>query len=232
MRRPPANPAHDPIVDTLLTAYRAGMFPMADGGHIGWYTADPRGILPLAEEEGLHIPRSTERAIRRGRFTLRCNTAFGRVMASCAAPRSEDDDPWIDPTLIRWYSRLHAAGHAHSIEAWLADPADGTRHLVGGIYGVAIGAAFFGESMFCAPRPRRADGSRDPLDGTDASKVCLITLVRHLRACGFTLFDTQMVTPHVATFGGRDIPAAEYAVLLDRAVSRPERWKRPDFTAG
>lgn len=221
------------VVAALLDAYRQGAFPMAEPrtSRVEFYTADPRGLLPLNEspdEQGwrFHIPERLERTIRQQRFELTCDTAFEEVMKACrdVRPRSER---WINQTIIAWYAALHRAGHAHSIEAWRTDPATGERAMVGGIYGVSMGAAFFGESMFVRPRPRRPDGSRDPLDGTDASKVCLVALVRHLRACGFALFDTQMVTEHVGRFGGRELPAAEYLPLLKRAVACPHRWRAP-----
>lgn len=222
------------IVDELLDAYRQGAFPMADprSGRVEFYSADPRGILPLAADEGFHVPARLERRLRQQPFDIRCDTSFERVMRGCALPRraslDADNGTWINDTLIEWYLALHRAGHAHSVEAW-SRPAPGQPHepptLVGGIYGVALGAAFIGESMFALPRPRRPDGSRHPADGTDAGKVCLVTLVRHLRALGFELFDTQMVTPQVARFGGREIPEAEYLGRLALAVERPERWR-------
>ncbi len=225
MRRGPESGS---IVDGLVAAYRAGMFPMACAytGEVRWYTADPRGVLPLTPEEGLHVPRSVERAMRNRGFIVTADTAFAQVMRLCAAPRDEDDEPWIDETLIDWYTQMFDAGYAHSVEAWLPR-ADGSLALVGGIYGVSVGGAFFGESMFCTPRERREDGTRDPLDGTDASKVCLVTLVRHLAACGYTLFDTQMVTDHVRRFGGHEIGGGAYRVRLGLAVEMGDRWRAP-----
>lgn len=227
-------------IAALLDAYRRGYFPMAECSppwnpsgppQIHWFSPDPRGILPITERDGLHVPRSLEKLIRHHPFTLRANAAFGSVIRACAQPRGatldapDNDHTWIDETLIRWYTLLHRAGHAHSIEAWRTDPATGEPALVGGIYGVAMGSAFFGESMFCSPRGRLVDGSTHPLDGSGASKVCLITLIRALGDAGFTLFDTQMVTAHVARFGGRDIPRTEYLDRLSGALGAESRWK-------
>lgn len=219
------------IVGSLLEAYRLGAFPMADPrtGSIDFYAADPRGLLPLKESGGdgepvLRVPDRLERTIRQRRFELSCDSAFADVVRGCRDVRPKRER-WINETIVSWYSILHEAGHAHSVEAWRNDPASGDRVLVGGIYGVAIGAAFFGESMFIRARPRLADGTRDPRDGTDASKVCLVTLVRHLRACGFTLFDTQMVTEHVGRMGGYEVKSAKYRQLLDAAVAQPGKWR-------
>lgn len=228
------------IVTSLLEAYRRGFFPMADDSgpflardrpRIHWFSPDPRGILPLTPLEGFHVARRLESTIRRNRFILRVDTAFELVIRACAQPRrtgeDDDDDPpgtWIDDTIVAWYHELHLAGHAHSLEAWAIDPATKSEALVGGIYGVSIGSAFFGESMFHIARPRLDAGTRHPLDGTDASKVCLVTLVRALAAAGYTLFDTQMVTAHVARFGGISIPRKQYLTRLERAVAVPDRW--------
>lgn len=224
-------PNDQTIVEMLLHAYRMGVFPMAvsEQGPINWYAADPRGILPLRPEHGLRVPRRLERTIKQRRFELTCDRAFAQVMRRCAPPRRADDSPWISSQLIDWYTRLHRAGHAHSIEAWRTDPATNEPHLVGGIYGVAIGAAFFAESMFHAPQPRLPDGSRHPLDGSDASKVCLVTLIRHLDACQFTLIDTQMTTNHVESFGGFEIEAEAFTVLLEDAINQSDRWKQPSL---
>ena len=234
------------VVQSLLDAYRRGYFPMADDPapwnplrtrQIHWFSPDPRGLLPLRESEGLHVSRSLERRLRSRWFEIRVNTAFEPVMRACADPRKppSDSDPggedpfdpggtWIDGTLIHWYRLLHEHGHAHSVECWRTDTDTGEHALVGGVYGVSIGAAFFGESMFHRPRPRNPDGSRHPLDGTDASKVALVTLVRALARAGYALFDTQMVTNHVATLGGYEIPRADYLRQLDKAINQPDRW--------
>lgn len=217
------------IVGSLLEAYRLGAFPMADPrtGSIDFYTADPRGLLPLEEGTGarrLHVARRLERTIRQRRFEVTCDTAFAEVVRACRDVRPKRER-WINETIVSWYTLLHEAGHGHSVEAWRRDGVTGERVLVGGIYGVALGAAFFGESMFVRPLPRGADGTRHPLDGTDASKVCLVTLARHLRACGFTLFDTQMVTEHVGRMGGYEVTSAAYRRLLDAAVSQAPKWR-------
>ena len=164
---------------------------------IHWYTADPRGVLPLAE---FRVPRSLRQEIRKGTFEIRVDTAFEAVIRGCAS-RAET---WISEELITSYVRLHEEGHAHSVEAWHADS------LAGGLYGVALGGAFFGESMFSAE--------------TGASKVCLVALVDRLLARGFTLLDTQFVTEHLARFGARAIPRAQYLALLSDAVARPARF--------
>lgn len=226
-------------VEALLDAYRRGYFPMAEpapawrpwgGSHIFWPSPDPRGVLPLTPNDGLHVPRRLERRLRDGSFILRCDTAFDAVIEGCAAPRTptdphEEEGTWIDGTIRGWFNTLHEEGHAHSIEAWRRHPVTGEERLVGGVYGLAIGAAFFGESMFHTASPRLADGSRDPFDGTDASKVCLVTLVRHLDSLGFRLFDTQMVTEHVRGFGAREISRREYLHRLREAVDGPDLWR-------
>jgi leucyl/phenylalanyl-tRNA--protein transferase len=200
------DPEH-PTPELLLWAYRRGIFPMADPitGEMGWYSPDPRGIIPLV---GFRVSRNLARAVRQRRFYIRCDTAFGEVMRACAKPRSRDDLPWIDDRLITAYAGLHRLGHAHSVEAWR----EGT--LVGGLYGVQIGAAFFGESMFVFPN----------LGGTNASKICLVHLVGHMRRRGFILLDTQFVNPHLRQFGCIEIPRAEYLHRLADAVARPVTW--------
>jgi leucyl/phenylalanyl-tRNA--protein transferase len=235
------SPADAQSIDAILEAYRRGYFPMAEprppwnpfgGSHIFWPSPDPRGILPLTPAEGLHVPRRLERTIRSGRFEIRCDTAFADVMAGCAGPRRMSElDPdsegtWIDSTITRWFTMLHKAGHAHSIEAWRTDHTTGEERLVGGLYGLTIGSAFFGESMFHSPQPRLLTGERDPFDGTDAGNVCLITLTRHLARLGFALFDTQMVTTHVSRFGAVEIPRVQYLQRLFRAVEGEGKWER------
>lgn len=201
----------------LVAAYAAGYFPMADlrragrsgAAPIGWYAPDPRAILPL-EEDAVHIPRSLARTIRRSPFEISVDTCFEQVMRECAAPRrpGEHDGAWISEEMIKAYTDLHRQGFAHSIEAW-AGTAD-ARRLVGGIYGVAIGAAFFAESMFCRPE----------LGGTDASKVCLIELVRRLRGAGYMLLDVQLANPHTQRFGVIEIPRREFEDRLAKAITR------------
>jgi leucyl/phenylalanyl-tRNA---protein transferase len=217
MQTDPANP-----VEALLTAYRQGYFPMADpdargrhAGRIRWFNPDPRGIIPIEPadiETSFHIPRRLRDRVRSGRFEITSDTAFCEVITACAAPRRAEPKSWIDATIIEAYTALHSAGHASSIEAWL--PGDGDRVLVGGLYGVRIGAAFFAESKF----------SRPALGGTDASKVCLVHLVLHLRRRGYTLLDTQFWNPHIAQFGCTEIPRDEYLARLAAAVDRQVTW--------
>jgi leucyl/phenylalanyl-tRNA--protein transferase len=183
----------------LLDAYSKGIFPwFGDDDPVLWWSPDPRMVLWLRE---LHVSRSLRRTIRSGRYTVTLDTAFDRVMAGCAAPRDVDDGTWITVEMTAAYNRLAVLGHAHSVETW----SDG--QLVGGLYGVAIGRMFFGESMF----------SRS----TDASKMALACLVGQLRRWGFELIDCQMATSHLASLGAREIPRAEFVTHVDRLVRRP-----------
>lgn len=182
--------------ELLLHAYRSGVFPMAiEHGEIAWFCPDPRAIIPL--DDRFHVPHGLRRTLKRGEFEIRINTAFDRVIRKCA----KRHDTWISDVIIASYANLHRLGHAHSVEAWI----DG--QLGGGLYGVAVGGAFFGESMFH--------------DVTDASKVALHALVERLRARGFTLLDTQWTTPHLARFGAHEIPRAEYLEALEAAIDLP-----------
>lgn len=174
-------------------------------GAIEWFNPDPRAVIPL---ETFHQSRNLAREVRGGRFEIRSDTAFELVMQACAAPRRAEDLTWIDRRMIEAYVGLHALGHAHSVEAWR----DG--RLVGGLYGVHIGAAFFGESMF----------SRPDLGGTGSSKVCLAHLVRWMRERGFLLLDTQFRTEHLDQFGCEEIPRTEYLDRLVGAVARDITW--------
>ncbi|MGQ2919018.1 MULTISPECIES: leucyl/phenylalanyl-tRNA--protein transferase [Rhizobium] len=188
-------------VDILLRAYSAGLFPMADSAddpELFWVEPEIRGIIPL---DDFHISKSLAKAMRKKPFEIRFNTAFEAVMAGCAAEAPDRPSTWINATIRKLYTELHQIGHAHSVEAWEG------KELVGGLYGVSLGAAFFGESMFS----RR----------TNASKICLVHLVERLRASGFVLLDTQFTTEHLKTFGAIDVPKQEYAKMLDRAVNRP-----------
>lgn len=179
----------------LLEAYASGWFPMAVmPGEILWYSPDPRGIIPL---DAFHVSRRLARVVRAGRFDIRIDTAFRDVIVSCSQ-REDADGNWIDQEIIDSYCNLSALGHAHSVEAWQ----DGS--LVGGLYGVAMGGAFFGESMF-----HRV---------ADASKAALVALVDRLRARGFMLLDTQWVTDHLLQFGAIEIPRRRYLRLLDEAL--------------
>jgi leucyl/phenylalanyl-tRNA--protein transferase len=196
-----------PNAELLLRAYARGIFPMADPhtGKIDYYSPDPRAVIPLAD---FHVPRSLARVARSGVFELRSDTAFEAVIRACAEPRPGRRQTWLNERLIRPYLELHANGFAHSVEAWR----DG--RLVGGLYGVHLGAAFFGESMF----------SRPEAGGRDSSKLCLAALVDWLRAGGFHLLDTQFQTPHLARFGCVEIPRERYLDLLEEALERSGRW--------
>jgi leucyl/phenylalanyl-tRNA--protein transferase len=188
--------AIDPL--SLLRAYAAGIFPMGlEDGSLGWFSPDPRGILPL---EGFHIPKGLRRALKKHSFEIRCDTAFAEVMLGCA----DRESTWIDPVIFNSYTRLHELGFAHSVEAWRAG------RLVGGLYGVALRGLFCGESMF----------SRE----TDASKICLVHLVERLRRGGYVLLDTQWTTPHLRTFGAIDIPRDSYLDLLEEALETAAEW--------
>ncbi len=184
-------------------------------GEIGWYLPDPRAIIPLGEG-GLHIPRSLARTIRRGTFELTTDECFEAVMRECAARRPGQPAAahWISDEMIHAYTRLHHAGHAHSVEAWTG--AGGQRRLAGGIYGVSIGGAFFAESMFCRPE----------LGGTDASKVCLVRLVELLRSAGFVLLDVQMANDHTARFGVVEISREEFLSRLSAALTIRAHWPK------
>jgi leucyl/phenylalanyl-tRNA---protein transferase len=182
----------------LLAAYRAGIFPMAVNarGRIAWFSPDPRAVIPL--DERFHVPHGLRRVLKQRRFAVTVDGDFDAVICACAVAHGET---WISPQIIRSYARLHREGHAHSVETWR----DG--ELVGGLYGVHLGGAFFGESMF-----HRA---------TDASKVALVALVARLRLHGFSLLDTQWNTPHLAQFGTFELPRSEYLRWLGRAVQLP-----------
>ncbi|WP_111838268.1 leucyl/phenylalanyl-tRNA--protein transferase [Agrobacterium sp. lyk4-40-TYG-31] len=189
---------NDIDVDILLRAYSIGLFPMADSAddpELFWVEPEMRGIIPLND---FHVSKSLAKAIRKCPFDIRLDTNFEGVMAGCAAEAPDRPSTWINQTIRKLYVELHEIGHAHSVEAWEGD------ELVGGLYGVSLGSAFFGESMFS----RR----------TNASKICLVHLVEHLRNKGFTLLDTQFTTEHLKTFGAIDVPKAEYAKMLERAV--------------
>lgn len=190
--------------ELLLRAYALGIFPMAesrDDPEVHWIDPELRGILPL---EQFHLPRKLKRLIRRGRYRVTCNRAFRAVIRACAERRENRPETWINETIEQLYSELHQMGFAHSVEAWLASPGEETPCLVGGLYGVALGSAFFGESMFSTER--------------DASKVALAHLVFLLRKGGFQLLDTQFTTPHLRQFGAVDVPRDHYKALLSRAM--------------
>jgi leucyl/phenylalanyl-tRNA--protein transferase len=184
--------------EILLRAYAVGLFPMAerrDDPTLFWIDPEKRGILPL---DGFHVSRRLRRTVRSGRYEVRCNTAFGDVVRACAAPGPNRKDTWINDEILSLYGDLHALGRAHCVETWL----DG--ELVGGLYGVSLGAAFFGESMFSLAR--------------DASKVALVHLVARLVKGGYKLLDTQFVTDHLTQFGVVELPRAGYRELLSEAL--------------
>ena len=182
--------------DLLLQAYQQGLFPMAetrDTQDVFWVQPRFRGILPL---DGFHISRSLRKTLRRGHLTASADRAFAQVVQGCAAR----PETWINPPIYDVYQALHAQGDAHSIEVWQGDA------LVGGVYGVTVGTAFFGESMFSTV--------------TDASKVALVCAIDRLQQQGFTLFDTQFITPHLASLGGIEIPRAAYEDRLANALTK------------
>lgn len=184
--------------EILLRAYAVGLFPMAERRNdptLFWIDPEKRGILPL---DGFHVSRRLRRTVRSGRYEVRCNTAFGDVVRACAAPGPNRKDTWINDEILSLYGDLHALGRAHCVETWL----DG--ELVGGLYGVSLGAAFFGESMFSLAR--------------DASKVALVHLVARLVKGGYKLLDTQFVTDHLTQFGVVELPRAGYRELLSEAL--------------
>jgi leucyl/phenylalanyl-tRNA--protein transferase len=184
----------------LVAAYQAGYFHMAkEDGEIHWFSPDPRGILPL---DAFHVPRRLRRVIRSGRFAVTVDRAFGHVIEGCAADREEGT--WIGREIIESYVHLHAIGLAHSVEVWLGGS------LAGGLYGVSLGGAFFGESMF-----HRA---------TDASKVALFALVERLQRARYRLLDIQWVTPHLRSYGAIEIPRTEYLAQLQIALAADCRF--------
>ena len=188
--------------EILLRAYSIGLFPMAesaDDPEIFWVEPDIRGVLPL--DNRFHVSKSLRKTVRQKPFDIRFNSDFDAVITACASETSDRPSTWINETIKTLYSALHRMGHAHSVEAWDND------ELVGGLYGVSLGSAFFGESMFS----RR----------TDASKICLVHLVERLKQKHFTLLDTQFTTEHLKTFGAIDVPKADYALLLAAAMESP-----------
>jgi leucyl/phenylalanyl-tRNA---protein transferase len=201
--------------EILLRAYAVGLFPMAehrDDPTLYWIDPERRGILPL---NGFHVPRRLRRTVRRNVFDVRCDTAFPEVIGACAAPGPKRTESWINREIIDLYVDLFEMGRAHSVEAWQ----DGK--LVGGLYGVSLGAAFFGESMFSL--------------ATDASKVALVHLVARLRKGGYKLLDTQFVTDHLSQFGTVELPRAGYrerlAAALDASATFPVELTQPELEA-
>ncbi len=191
--------------ELMLGAYAVGLFPMAadaEDEDLQWYDPDPRGVLPL---QAFHLPRRLRRTVLSGRFDVTVDQDFLAVMKGCAAPAPGREQTWINSEIYRLFCALHEMGYAHSVECRQ------NGELVGGLYGVALGGAFFGESMFSRV--------------TDASKVALVHLVARLRLSGFMVLDTQFGTDHLTRFGGVEIPAAEYKTTLERAVHMPPCWQ-------
>jgi leucyl/phenylalanyl-tRNA--protein transferase len=193
-------------VETLLLAYRSGIFPMADrreDSEVFWVEPRDRAIIPL---EGLHISKSLRKVLRADRFTVTLDRAFEAVIRACAAPRADHPETWISERIVQSYIGLHRAGHAHSVECWLPGE-DGWPSLVGGLYGVSFDRVLCGESMF----------SRVP----DASKVALVWLVALMRRAGFALLDCQFMTDHLRSMGARELPQADYRKLVEKAQGQP-----------
>lgn len=200
------DPVDEITPEILLRAYAMGIFPMAEtreDSAIHWVDPRRRGILPL---DGFHISRSLARRLRSGAFRITTDRAFAEVVSACA----DRDETWISQRIQRLYQALHDRGQAHSLEVWQED------RLVGGVYGVTLGAAFFGESMFSRV--------------TDGSKLALAHLVARLRAGGFRLFDTQFLTPHLASLGAVEIPRGTYHRLLAEALAEPARFDPPGYS--
>ena len=194
--------------ELVLRAYQHGLFPMAetrDSDRLVWLDPEQRGVLPL---DAFHIPRRLARTVLSGQFDVTVDGDFAGTIAACASPQPGRMETWINPRIEALYNALHRSGHAHSVECRQAGV------LVGGLYGVVLGAAFFGESMFSFV--------------TDASKVALVHLVVRLRLGGFRLLDTQFVTEHLKQFGAREIPRAAYHALLENALTKPAMWP-PDL---
>jgi leucyl/phenylalanyl-tRNA--protein transferase len=190
--------------EILLRAYAEGLFPMAErrgDPTLYWVSPEKRGIIPL---DSFHVPHRLARTVRAGTFTVTADHAFREVMQACAAPAPGREETWINSEILRLYTALHISGQAHSIECWQAG------ELVGGLYGVRLGAAFFGESMFSRAR--------------DASKVALVHLVGGLQRGGFVLLDTQFITAHLARFGAIEIPREQYLLKLADALNRETIW--------
>ncbi len=189
---PPSRQAAIIAPDLLLEAYAGGMFPMAmENGEMGWFSPDPRGIIPIRE---FHIPHGLKKVLRKNPFEIRINTAFSTIMRGCA----DRETTWISEMIHHSYVKLHELGFAHSVEVWQDNV------LAGGLYGISMGGAFFGESMF----------SRVP----NASKVALAALVKRLDERGYVLLDTQWVTEHLTQFGAHEIPRATYLKRLAKAL--------------
>jgi leucyl/phenylalanyl-tRNA--protein transferase len=206
----PINPASRNAipVETLLLAYRSGIFPMADTREdedVFWVEPRDRAIIPL---DGLRVSKSLRKVLRADRFIVTLDTAFDDVIRACSAPRPGHPESWISDRIVASYVQLHRAGHAHSVECWIEEQGD--LLLVGGLYGVAFDSVFCGESMFSL-----AD---------NASKVALCWLVAMLREAGFSLLDCQFMTDHLASMGAVEMPQADYLDLLAKARGKPDLW--------
>jgi leucyl/phenylalanyl-tRNA--protein transferase len=200
--------------DTILRAYAAGVFPMAerrDDPNLFWVSPEARGILPL---DGFHVSHRLARTVRSDRFEVTIDTAFEDVMRACAEPAPDRKESWINDEILRLYCELHEMGHAHSVECRREGK------LVGGLYGVRLGGVFFGESMFSRER--------------DASKVALVHLVARLKRGGFALLDAQFITSHLARFGAIEIARRDYLKLLQEALETTARfyWPEPSGRSG
>jgi leucyl/phenylalanyl-tRNA--protein transferase len=200
----------EPVItpDILLQAYACGIFPMADAAddpNLYWVEPANRGILPL---DGFHVSRRLARTVRADKFEIRIDSDFEAVISGCAASRTRRDSTWINDEIRRLYGELFNAGHVHTIEAWR------DSRLVGGLYGVHLASAFFGESMFSLQ--------------SDASKVALVHLVARLKRNGFRLLDTQFLTDHLARFGALEVPRERYLELLAQALRQPADFYCPE----
>jgi leucyl/phenylalanyl-tRNA---protein transferase len=198
--------------ELLLQAYANGLFPMAeahDDPTLYWVSPEKRGIFPL---DAFHVPKRLARTIKSDKFRVTSDVCFERVMDECAAPRLGREETWINGEILRLYTALHDAGYAHSIETWLGED------LVGGLYGVHLRGAFFGESMFST--------------ATDASKVALVHLVARLKLGGFTLLDTQFLTAHLASLSAIEIPREDYLSRLDAALKVAAYWPASSGNSG
>ena len=226
------------VIEQGLAMYAQGWFPMSESfnaraNRVKWVQPESRALIPL--DHAFHIPKSLAQRVKSGRFIITTDTCFGTVIRACATSTRIDEEgdvagTWLHPTIIRLFELFHKAGFAHSIEAWRErEPSEsttadsklasahsvGNRTLVGGLYGLALGSAFCGESMF----------SRGERGGTDASKVCLVHLVKHLRARKFTMLDAQLANPHLARFGQFEIEQHEYLARLSTCVNEPHDWQ-------
>jgi leucyl/phenylalanyl-tRNA--protein transferase len=207
-------PAQRRIAERALQLYREGWFPMhdADARRTEWVQPHERALLPL--DERFHVPRTLRARVRAHKFAITSDRAFGEVLRACGDRR--EGGTWLHDDIAAMFELLHGLGHAHSVEAWLPGPREGEPPvLVGGLYGLALGRVFCGESMF----------SRPDLGGTDASKVCLVHLVEHLRACGFVMLDAQLDNPHLHQFGLYEVPSEQYLALMRSHAEGPSPWR-------